>query len=120
MSKFSNDDIRGSLHVFVIALGLVLVVQWLIKYLRVLKTLPPGPWGLPIIGFLPFIGQEKHISFMGLAKKYGSVFCTQMGNQLTVVISDYKLIRESFVKQEFSNRPDTPFMHTLEGYGMCA
>lgn len=122
LSKITNTitdplEIRKSLHVFLAVLVLIYVVQWLLNFVHRLKTLPPGPWGIPVLGFLPFMGREKHTCFMDLAKKYGAVFSTQMGNQLTVVVSDYKLIRENFRKQEYSNRPDTPFMSVLGGYG---
>lgn len=124
LSKITNTitdplEIRKSLHVFLAVLVLIYVVQWLLNFVHRLKTLPPGPWGIPVLGFLPFMGREKHTCFMDLAKKYGAVFSTQMGNQLTVVVSDYKLIRENFRKQEYSNRPDTPFMSVLGGYGEC-
>lgn len=124
LTKLSNTlsdpkEIRSSLHVFLAVLSLIYIVQWLIKFMHQLKTLPPGPWGIPVLGFLPFMRREKHNCFMDLAKKYGSVFSTRIGNQLTVVVSDYKLIRENFVKQEYTNRPDTPFMSVLDGYGRC-
>lgn len=110
-------EIRKSLHVFLAVLIVIYIVQWIVKFVHKMKTLPPGPWGLPVIGFLPFVRGAKHNCFMELAKKYGGVFSTQMGNQLTVVISDYKLIRENLVKQEYSDRPNTPFMSVLGGYG---
>lgn len=122
ISKITNTlsdplEIRKSLHVFLAVLALIYVGQWLVKFVRELKTLPPGPWGIPVLGFLPFMRREKHNCFIDLAKKYGTVFSTRMGNQLTVVISDYKLIRENFRKQEYSDRPNTPFMNVLGGYG---
>lgn len=125
LSKITNtlcdpSEIRKFLHIFLTVLVLIYIVQWLFKFVHQLKTLPPGPWGIPVLGFLPFIRREKHNCFIDLAKKYGTVFSTRMGNQLTVVISDYKLIREYFCKQEFSNRPDTPFMNVLGGYGECS
>lgn len=116
-ATFDTQEIRSSLHIFVVILVIVLILQWLLKYWNELRSLPPGPWGLPVIGYLPFMGQVKHLDFMDLAKKYGSVFSAKMGNQLTVVISDYKLIRENFRKTEYSSRPDTPLMQTIEGYG---
>lgn len=124
LTKLSNTfsdpkEIRHSLHVFVAVLVLIYLIQWLVKYIHKIKMLPPGPWGIPIFGFLPFMTAEKPACFMDLAKKYGSVFSTRMGNQLMVVISDHKLIRENFRKQEYSDRPDTPLMGVLDGYGRC-
>ncbi|KAJ6637049.1 Cytochrome P450 18a1 [Pseudolycoriella hygida] len=103
-------------------------VSWYMKNLELLilsaqsyrefKYLPPGPWGLPIFGYLMFMGKEKHTRFMELAKNYGSIYSARLGYQLTVVISDYKVVREIFRKEEFTGRPDTPFLKTINGFGI--
>lgn len=80
-------------------------------------SLPPGPWGLPLTGYLPFLRADTHIHFKELAAKYGSVFSTRLGNKLIVVLSDYRMIREAFSKEEFTGRPDTEFSNILGGYG---
>ncbi|RWR99986.1 cytochrome P450 2J6-like protein [Dinothrombium tinctorium] len=38
------------------------------------RRLPPGPWGLPIVGYLPFLGKKPFVKMKALAKKYGNVF----------------------------------------------
>lgn len=85
--------------------------------LRELRRLPPGPWGPPVVGYLPFLG-VRHKTFLRLARHYGALFSTRLGNQLTVVLSDYKLIREAFRREELTGRPSTPLMHTLDGLGI--
>ncbi|EDX16681.1 cytochrome P450 18a1 [Drosophila simulans] len=113
-----DGDAQHLLMVFLGLLALVSLLQWLVRNYRELRKLPPGPWGLPVIGYLLFMGNEKHTRFMELAKQYGSLFSTRLGSQLTVVMSDYKMIRECFRREEFTGRPDTPFMQTLNGYGI--
>nr|AGI92302.1 cytochrome P450 CYP18A1 [Laodelphax striatellus] len=81
-------------------------------------SLPPGPWGVPLAGYLPFLGVDTHLHFRDLARKYGSIFSTRLGNKLIVVLSDYKTIREAFSKEEFTGRPDTEFSNILGGYGV--
>lgn len=101
-----------------LATGVILLLVRLIMILREIRKLPPGPWGPPVVGYLPFLG-VRHKTFLQLARSYGTLFSTRLGNQLTVVLSDYKLIREAFRREEFTGRPSTPMMHTLDGLGKC-
>nr|QRG28708.1 CYP18A1 [Chilo infuscatellus] len=94
-----------------------LLVARLLTVLREIRKLPPGPWGPPVVGYLPFLG-IRHKTFLQLARHYGSLFSARLGNQLTIVLSDYKLIREAFRREEFTGRPNTPLMHTLDGLGI--
>lgn len=115
--QFVSHDTQNILMVFLSVLSIASFLQWLIRLYKELRSLPPGPWGFPVIGYLFFMGNEKHTRFMELAKQYGSLFSTRLGNQLTVVLSDYKLIRECFRRDDFSGRPDTPLLQTLNGFG---
>ncbi|QQP31421.1 Cytochrome P450 CYP3029A1, partial [Caligus rogercresseyi] len=88
---------------------------WLEKYLRAkkdnrssIKCLPPGPTGLPLIGYLPFLNPfSLGESFKRLAIKYGSVFSLSVGTEHAVVLNDYESIKSVFSRPEFNNRPDT-------------
>ncbi|GFQ73968.1 hypothetical protein TNCT_450211 [Trichonephila clavata] len=44
----------------------------LIKRLR--SNFPPGPIGLPIVGYLPFLSENTHLDLIELGKKYGDIF----------------------------------------------
>ncbi|GBP90240.1 Cytochrome P450 18a1 [Eumeta japonica] len=98
-------------------LCVLLLVTQLAALLRGLRKLPPGPWGPPVVGYLPFLG-VRHKTFLELARSYGALFSARLGNQLIVVLSDYRLIREAFRREEFTGRPSTPLMHTLDGLGI--
>lgn len=100
----------------VLAVVIVYLASRLSTLLREMRKLPPGPWGPPVVGYLPFLG-VRHKTFLELARSYGALFSARLGNQLTVVLSDYKLIREAFRREEFTGRPSTPLMHTLDGLG---
>lgn len=99
-----------------LTIGALLLILRLALVLREIRKLPPGPWGPPVVGYLPFLG-VRHKTFLTLARHYGTLFSARIGNQLTVVLSDYKLIREAFRREEFTGRPSTPLMHTLDGLG---
>lgn len=103
-----EHDIQKSLLVFSSALLIVFILQCIVKSLREITQLPPGPFGVWPFGILKFIGHEKHKSLMKLASTYGPLFSCKLGQQLYVVISDYKLIREIFKKESMTGRPKTP------------
>jgi 26-hydroxylase len=52
-----------------------------------------------------------------MSKKYGSTFSAKLGNQLLVVLSDYKSIKKAFRKEAFSGRPENEISAIIEGYG---
>lgn len=111
---YHNLGICGVLLVvFVLVLSSVRSIQMLIEN----RKFPPGPWGFPIIGYLPLMKGVCHLHYNDLARKYGSMFSTRLGNQLVVVLSDHKIIREAFRREEFTGRPHTEFMNILDGYG---
>ncbi|XP_050408735.1 cytochrome P450 1A1 [Patella vulgata] len=69
---------------------------------------PPGPRGVPLLGYLPYFGTHPHLTFFKLREKYGDVFSIQMGSFPAVVISGKELIKEVLVTRgdEFSGRPN--------------
>jgi len=83
------------------------------------KNLPPGPWGLPILGFLPWINAKApHQTFTELSKKYGPIYSLSLGSVLTVVISDVKVIRNLFAKDATTGRAPLYLTHgIMHGYG---
>ncbi|XP_011693654.1 PREDICTED: cytochrome P450 18a1 [Wasmannia auropunctata] len=104
------------LYTFLVFVVVIFLAMKLIEYWK--YTLPPGPWGIPICGYLPFIKGDLYMEFGKLAKKYGSTFSVRFGSDLIVVLSDYKTIRQAFQLDEFSGRPHNDFMNILDGYGV--
>lgn len=107
------QELFRTLCVFVAALLVVRLVQFLSE----LRRLPPGPWGVPVLGYLPFLKGDLHLHFHKLVEQYGSIFSARLGNQLVVVLSDHHTIREAFKREEFTGRPHTGFSNLIEGYG---
>lgn len=102
-----------TLLLLVVVLALIRGVQIVLRE----KKLPPGPWGVPFLGFLPFVKSPPHLLFTKLSRKYGSTFSFRFGSQLIVVLSDYKTIRSAFRKESFSGRPENEISQIIEGFG---
>ncbi|GAB6030768.1 hypothetical protein CHUAL_007617 [Chamberlinius hualienensis] len=89
---------------FYLAILLIVLAYW---YISTPKNAPPGPRGLPILGYLPFLDKNAHLTFVKLGKIYGNVFRVYFGSRLVVVLNDYDAIHEAFVKNAeiFAGRP---------------
>ena len=60
---------------------------------------PPGPWGLPIVGYLPFVDTKRpNLFFAELAKKYGDVFQLQLGSYKMVVVNGQRAVKQVYSK----------------------
>ncbi|KAK6161517.1 hypothetical protein DH2020_004898 [Rehmannia glutinosa] len=97
---------------------LLMSIIWYIKGLQKTSPLPPGPRGLPILGYLPFLGNNLLHQFTDLGHKYGPIFKLYLGNKLCVVISSPSLIKEVVRNEDafFGNR-DTPIAGLIATYG---
>ncbi|XP_076034768.1 cytochrome P450 18a1 [Oratosquilla oratoria] len=80
--------------------------------------LPPGPMGLPFVGYLPFLGPNVHYTLMELADKYGPIYKVDFGNKHVVVLTDPAIIREAFRKDGFTARPSNELYQMFQGYGI--
>ncbi|KAF8792511.1 Cytochrome P450 2U1 like protein [Argiope bruennichi] len=66
---------------------------------------PPGPTGLPIVGYLPFITSKPHLEFSRLEKKYGPVFSLKLGSENVIILNDFQSSRDAFLQDAFMGRP---------------
>lgn len=85
----------------------ILLVKWLLKVHWQLKNFPPGPWGLPFIGYIPWMDAKAHICFDKLRDKYGSIYSVKLGASTNVVLADWASVKATLVDQSqiFSARP---------------
>lgn len=83
------------------------------------SRLPPGPWQLPIVGYLPWIDAEKpHESLTKLSRIYGPVCGFRMGSVYTVLLSEPRLIKQTLAKDAFAGRAPLYLTHgIMQGYG---
>ncbi|XP_060528010.1 cytochrome P450 306a1 [Cylas formicarius] len=100
-----------------VALVLVAFHFWKRRYL------PPGPYGLPIVGYLPWLNPKSpYLTLTDLSKKYGSIYGLNLGSVYTVVLTNPKTIRTTFSKDATTGRAPLYLTHgIMKGYGLiCA
>lgn len=95
------------------------VVQRAVRAIFGSSRLPPGPLGLPFVGYLPFMAKEPAYKvFADLGEKYGDVFQVQLGWQRMVVLNSADMIEKAFKMDVFTGRPtDSRIMNTLKNAG---
>lgn len=81
--------------------------------------LPPGPWGLPLLGYLPFLSGDTKNSLLALARRFGPIYRLRFGTKGFVVLADPEVIREAFRREEFNVRPNGALYDIFDGYGEC-
>ncbi|GFS86312.1 hypothetical protein NPIL_466151 [Nephila pilipes] len=65
-------NIRYEALIAVLAVFFIYLIRCLVR--KAGSKIPPGPIGLPIVGYLPFLSKDVHLNLIELAKKYGDVF----------------------------------------------
>lgn len=92
-------------------------VSYLKKKSKDCSNLPPGPVGLPILGYLPFL-DVFHLgqSFKQLGERFGDVFSVKVGTELAVVLNSYEAIKKAFAQDDLTSRPNT-FMFRFFSHG---
>nr|XP_042906025.1 cytochrome P450 2C15-like isoform X2 [Parasteatoda tepidariorum]XP_042906026.1 cytochrome P450 2C15-like isoform X2 [Parasteatoda tepidariorum]XP_042906027.1 cytochrome P450 2C15-like isoform X2 [Parasteatoda tepidariorum] len=70
---------------------------------------PPGPTGVPILGWWPFIVSEDcHLQQLELKKKYGDIFSFRITGALYINLASQKVLREAHVTKTDNFRERTP------------
>jgi ecdysteroid 25-hydroxylase CYP306A1 len=84
------------------------------------KNYPPGPMGVPFLGYLPFLqSRAPYLTLTELAQQYGRIYSINLGSLYTIVISDVKMIRDAFSTDGFNGRPPLQINNGLnEGKGI--
>ncbi|XP_063917298.1 cytochrome P450 306a1-like [Zophobas morio] len=81
----------------------------------------PGPWNLPIIGYLHKLDPvSPHLTLTKLAQKYGPIFRIRLGLVNIAVVSEAKLLNKILLKDETLGRPPLFIMDVMfRGKGLA-
>lgn len=100
-------------QVLILVVMTVLAVLWFVWTNNISRKasprLPPGPRGLPLLGYLPFLGTHLHREFTQLTKIYGPVYKLWLGSKLCIVVSSPSVVKEVVRDHDsvFANRDPT-------------
>ncbi|OAY82790.1 Flavonoid 3',5'-hydroxylase [Ananas comosus] len=101
------DPVLWSSTLLCLLLHLLLRRVLLLRRRGGLAPLPPGPYGVPVLGALPLIGAAPHSALARLARRHGPIMYLKMGTCGAVVASSPSAAR-AFLKTadaQFANRP---------------
>ncbi|XP_031352359.1 cytochrome P450 306a1 isoform X2 [Photinus pyralis] len=107
------------IYILIFAILLLLGMYRLLRS----KNLPPGPWGLPVLGYLPFLDPKApHETLTTLSRKYGKIYGLHLGSVYTIVLSDATAISSAFSMDKLTGRAPLYLTHgIMGGYGLiCA
>ncbi|GBM58604.1 Cytochrome P450 2J6 [Araneus ventricosus] len=99
------------------SVALILTLLW--WYNRRKYKLPSGPWGLPFVGYMPFLGKSPFKTFIKLSEKYGKVFSINLGGDSTVILNDFESVKEAFSDNAVLDRPPNLFDFHPDGLGFA-
>ncbi|KAI3828863.1 hypothetical protein L1987_02973 [Smallanthus sonchifolius] len=90
----NQDELARTILTVVVPTLILVWYKWTLSYFRKNTTpLPPRPYGLPVVGYLPFLGHNLHERFTEMAHKYGPIFSLRLGSKLHVVVNSMELVK---------------------------
>ena len=70
------------------------------------RRLPPGPTGLPLLGYMPFMARNHTDTLMQMFRRYGKIFSLRLGLTDVVFISDFEVLKRISKLDVFNYRPE--------------
>ncbi|XP_064619170.1 cytochrome P450 2C31-like [Lineus longissimus] len=98
---------------------LLILIGYLYLRRKLSSNLPPGPWSVPILGSLPFLGKDIRKESLRLSNEFNSDLITiSLGTQLSVFLNSFDSIKAAMSCEDFMDRPDAIFFLVLGGKGI--
>ncbi|KRZ18551.1 C-terminal-binding protein, partial [Trichinella pseudospiralis] len=96
----------------------ILLIAWLLWCTcRNDAKLPPGPFGLPIVGYMPWLGSKMNLTLTKLWEQYGDVYSIRVGSRKLVVVNGQRAIRGALATDDnFAGRPDFFTFRLVSGF----
>ncbi|CAG0879152.1 unnamed protein product [Darwinula stevensoni] len=108
-----------SVTIVFISFLLVYLLHYFVKKLLIWSKLPPGPWGVPFLGSVPFLGAKyPYYKMEAWRKKYGEIFTISLFHKEIVILNDWELVRDYFGRLEVSGRPDNLIVRQITSGNM--
>ncbi|KRY32747.1 C-terminal-binding protein [Trichinella spiralis] len=111
----THTDIRMSLAVVICILVIGFSLLW--WTCRGGGKSPPGPFGLPIVGYMPWLGSKMNLTLTRLWEQYGDVYSIRVGSRQLVVVNGQRAIRGALATNDhFAGRPDFFTFRLVSGF----
>ncbi|XP_021002034.2 cytochrome P450 18a1 [Parasteatoda tepidariorum] len=118
INAWEVNSLTNTLLVLLVSSLSLFILQKIVKKLWSGKKLPPGPLGLPVLGYIPFLGPEPHKKINSLRKKYGDIIGLYLGTKYTVVLNEYSIMKEVYSNPSSLDRATEQFGHMADfGFG---
>ncbi|CAL1284548.1 unnamed protein product [Larinioides sclopetarius] len=115
-----HSKIENHLDVVGVVLATLIVVLFSYKWYNYRRyKLPPGPWGVPFLGYFPFLSKSPFKDFKKLAEKYGNIFRIKLGGADTIILDDFESVKEAFNNPVILDRPANMFDFIPNGLGFA-
>ncbi|GKB38942.1 putative cytochrome P450 [Tanacetum coccineum] len=111
--EVDNQQNKLARTILTISAPMLIILLWykhMFAYTRTSRALlPPGPYGLPVVGYLPFLSSNLHERFTEIAHRYGPIFSLRLGSKLHIVVNSVDLAKVVIrdLDQTFANRSPT-------------
>ncbi|CAG0919147.1 unnamed protein product [Notodromas monacha] len=105
---FGADRIeaRMALTGLLLASVLVLFLTFSLRLLWRWQRMPPGPWGVPLIGYIPWVNPIfPWETYTTLSRKYGPVMSVNFCGTPQIILSDCEAVSEALSMMAFIDRP---------------